>query len=60
MGTGENAIKKANNKTVEIKLSRYTFANDGTPTDQGDNIINSYYQELATSNYMITSASSVR
>ena len=51
VGTGENAIKKANNKTVEIKLSRYTFANDGTPTDQGDNIINSYYQELATSNY---------
>ena len=50
VGTGENAIKKANNKTVEIKLSRYTFANDGT-TDQGDNIINSYYQELATSNY---------
>ena len=51
VGTGENAIKKANNKTVEIKLSRYTFANDGTTTDQGDNIINSYYQELATSNY---------
>ena len=51
VGTGENAIKKANNGTVEIKLSRYTFANDGTPTDQGDNIINSYYQELATSNY---------
>ena len=51
VGTGENAIKKANNGTVDIKLSRYTFANDGTPTDQGDNIINSYYQELATSNY---------
>ena len=51
VGTGENAIKKANKETVEIKLSRYTFANDGTPTDQGDNIINSYYQELATSNY---------
>ena len=51
VGTGENAIKKANNGTVDIKLSRYTFANDGTPTDQGDNIIESYYQELATSNY---------
>ena len=51
VGTGENAIKKANNGTVDIKLSRYTFANDGTPTDQGDNIIESCYQELATSNY---------
>ena len=51
VGTGENAIKKANNGTVDIKLSRYTFANDGTPTDQGDNIIISYCQELATSNY---------
>ena len=51
VGTGENAIKKANNGTVDIKLSRYTFAKDGTPTDQGDNIINSDYQELATSNY---------
>ena len=51
VGTGENAIKKANNKTVEIKLSRYTFKNDGTPIDQEDNIIDSYYQELATSNY---------
>ena len=51
VGTGENAIKKANNKTVEIKLSRYTFKNYGTPIDQEDNIIDSYYQELATSNY---------
>ena len=51
VGTGKNAIKKANNKTVEIKLSRYTFKNDGTPIDQEDNIIDSYYQELATSNY---------
>ena len=51
VGTGENAIKKANNGTVDIKLSRYTFANDGTPTDKEDNIIELYYQELATSNY---------
>ena len=51
VGTGKNAIKKANNKTVEIKLSRYTFKNDGTPIDQEDNSINSDYQELATSNY---------
>ena len=51
VGTGENAIKKANNGTVEIKLSRYTFKNDGTPIDQEDNIIDSDYQELATSNY---------
>ena len=51
VGTGENAIKKANNGTVEIKLSRYTFEEDGTPIDQEDNSINSDYQELATSNY---------
>ena len=40
-----NGVKK----TETIKLSRYTFGSDGTPTDQGDNIIDSYYQELATS-----------
>ena len=51
VGTGENAIKKANNGTVKIKLSRYTFEEDGTPIDQEDNSINSDYQELATSNY---------
>ena len=51
VGTGENAIKKANNGTVDIKLSRYAFTNDGTPTDKGDNIIDFYDKELATSNY---------
>ena len=38
-------------KTETIKLSRYTFEGDGTPTDQEDNGIYSYYQELATSDY---------
>ena len=32
-----------------ITLSRYTFASDGTPTDQGSAIINSEYMESETS-----------
>ena len=31
-----------------IKLSRYTFDGSETPTDQGSNKINTYYQELNT------------
>ena len=31
-----------------IKLSRYTFDGSGTPTDQGSNKIDTYYQELNT------------
>jgi len=31
--------------THTIKLSRYTFSSDGTPTDMGDAIIRSYFQE---------------
>ena len=51
VGTGENAIKKADKTTVEIALSRYTFASDGTPTAQGEKEIDSGYQELSTSKY---------
>ena len=36
---------------VQYTLNRYTFANDGTPTPQGDAVIQDYYQELATSTY---------
>ena len=44
-------IKTDNNGgTKPIKLSRYTFdTTTGAPTDQGDAVINSYYQELASS-----------
>ena len=44
-------ITKADETTVEIKLDRYTFANDekGTPTAQGDKVVNTYYQELENS-----------
>ena len=36
---------------MEIKLDRYPFANDekGTPTAQGDKVVNTYYQELENS-----------
>ena len=41
-------IKKKDGTTFDIKLSRYTFDSSGTPTDQGSNVIESYYQELNT------------
>ena len=34
-----------------IKLSRYTFDDSGNPTDQGENTIDTYWQELASSTY---------
>ena len=33
VGTGENAIKKADGTTVEIALGRYSFASNGTPSE---------------------------
>ena len=45
VGTG---IKKADGTTFDVNLSRYTFDTNGTPTDQGDNVISSYYQEMNT------------
>ena len=42
--------------TKTIKLSRYTFATNGTQTDQGTNIISSNFQELETSAYGNTTA----
>ena len=31
--------------TYQINLSRYTFSTDGTPTDVGNSVINSFFQE---------------
>ena len=42
-------ITKADGTETEIKLNRYTFASDGTPTEHNEEAIRNYYQELATS-----------
>ena len=52
-------VKKADGQTETIKLSRYTFAENGQETDQGENGIADgeyVYQELATSNRGNTTA----
>ena len=43
-------ITKADGTKTKIKLNRYTFASDGTPTEQNEEVIENKYQELATSN----------
>ena len=43
-------ITKADGTETEIKLNRYTFAGDGTPTEKNEEVIERFYQELATSN----------
>ena len=43
-----NGIKKKDGSTFDVKLSRYTFEDDGTPIDQASNVIYDYYQELNT------------
>ena len=43
-------ITKADGTKTEIKLNRYTFASDGTPTEKNEEVIENKYQELATSN----------
>ena len=43
-------ITKADGTKTEIKLNRYTFASDGTPTEKNEEVIDTYFQELATSN----------
>ena len=43
-------ITKEDGTKTEIKLNRYTFASDGTPTEKNEEVISNYYQELATSN----------
>ena len=56
-------VGKVNNEngSKTIELSRYTFGttNGGIPEKQGDNVINSYYQELAESNYGNTTAKDI-
>ncbi|MCI8761171.1 MAG: type II secretion system protein [Clostridia bacterium] len=52
-------IKGANGVTKTINLNRYTFAGDGTPTPQGENVIDSYFQELATSDRGNTTAKDI-
>ena len=42
-------IKCPDGTTKTITLDRYTFDEDGTPTAQGSNKIDPYYQELTTS-----------
>ena len=42
-------ITKADGTETEIKLNRYTFASDGTPTEKNEEVIDTYFQELATS-----------
>ncbi len=45
----DTAKTEAGKKT--ITLGRYEFAEDGTPTNQGENIIDNYWQELSESTY---------
>jgi len=45
--------------TKTINLDRYTFADDGTPTAQGDKVISNYYQELSSSSYGNTTAKGI-
>lgn len=44
-------IKTEDNTIENIKLSRYTFDEDGKETDQGSNVINNYFAEINTSTY---------
>ena len=52
-------ITKVDGTTTEIKLSRYTFDENGIPTAQDDKIIDTYYQELEESNKGNTVAKSI-
>ena len=49
-------VTKKDKTKVTINLSRYTFADNGQETDQGDKAISTNYQELATSTYGNTTA----
>ena len=52
-------ITKTDGTETEIKLNRYTFASDGTPTEQNEEVINTYFQELATSDKVNTVAKNI-
>ncbi len=49
-------IHRKDKEDITIKLSRYTFDGSGISTDQGSNVIESYFQELTTSGYENTTA----
>ncbi len=49
-------VKKEDNTTVNIKLSRYTFDENGKETEQGSNVISNYFTEINTSTYGNTTA----
>ena len=53
-------VKKDDGTIVEIKLDRYTFEDDGTPIQQGDKIIENYYQEQENSNKKNTCAKNIK
>ncbi len=53
----DTARTEANAKTIE--LNRYTFDESGNSTAQGENVIETYYQELETSNKGNTVAKSI-
>ncbi len=38
-------ITKEDNSTITINLDRYTFDEDGNPTAQGENVVETYYSE---------------
>ncbi len=46
-------------ESEEIVLDRYTFASDGTPTNQSTNVIDKYYQELDISSRGNTTAKDI-
>ena len=54
-------IVKSNGTKITINLNRYIFADDdnGTPTEQNENVIENYYQELTLSDKGNTVAKSI-
>ena len=53
------AVAKTEANTKTIELNRYTFDVSGNPTAQNENIVETYYQELETSNKGNTVAKSI-
>ena len=41
-------ITKEDGSTITINLDRYTFATNGNPTAQGENVVETYYSETAS------------
>ena len=51
VGTGENAIKKANKETVDIALGRYEFSKNGDGTIKTSEFSYRYYTEDTTASH---------